>query len=509
MPDTCRVYDIFVVGGGINGCGIARDAAGRGHTVFLAEKNDLASGTSSASTKLIHGGLRYLEHWQFRLVRKALMEREVLWKIAPHIIKPVRFILPHHKGLRPAWLIRLGLFLYDHMGGRVLLPPTHTVDLRHDEVGEPLKPVFTKGFEYSDCWVDDARLVVLNAVDAQRRGAVIRTHTRVTGADYDDGVWIVHLENNKTGEAGHVRARVLVNATGPWVDTVLQTSTGQHGRHNVRLVSGSHIVVKKLFDHDRGYVFQNADGRIVFAIPYETGFTMIGTTDRDYHGDPDDAEMTADEISYLCHAAGEYFESPIEPDQVVWQFSGVRPLFADGASTAQEVPRDYVLRVDNRAGNSGLITVFGGKITTYRRLAEAALESVETILGAKGMPWTESTPLPGGDFAAGTLDKLTDQLSASFPFLDDTHAARLTRLYGTNARKLLSGARSEGDLGKHFGADLYAIEIDYLMENECALYAADVLYRRTKLGLHLDSHEVAQVRRFMDENRERIGQRSA
>ncbi|TMV13776.1 glycerol-3-phosphate dehydrogenase, partial [Rhizobium sp. Td3] len=351
----------------VNGCGIARDAAGRGYSVALAEKGDFASGTSSAATKLIHGGLRYLEHYEFRLVREALMEREVLWAMAPHIIWPMRFVLPFQKGgVRPAWLIRLGLFLYDHLGGRKLLPATKTLDLRRDVAGKPLKPVFATAFEYSDGWVDDARFVVLNARDAQQRGATILNRTRVVSARREAGLWRIETFDEKSGQAGVYTARMLVNASGPWVDTVLSGVFGRNNVHNVRLVQGSHIIVKKKFADPRAYFFQNPDGRIIFAIPYERDFTLIGTTDRDYTGDPANVRISAEETSYLCNAASEYFSEPVKTEDIVWTYSGVRPLFDDGASKAQEATRDYVLKVEGADGEAPLLNVFGGKLTTYR-----------------------------------------------------------------------------------------------------------------------------------------------
>ncbi|TIP36879.1 MAG: glycerol-3-phosphate dehydrogenase, partial [Mesorhizobium sp.] len=348
--DASPIHDIFVIGGGINGCGIARDAVGRGFSVYLAEMNDLASGTSSGSTKLIHGGLRYLEFYEFRLVREALMEREVLWKNAPHIIWPMRFVLPYAKGLRPAWLIRLGLFLYDHIGGRKLLPATKTLDMATDPAGKPLKPLFRKAFEYSDGWVNDARLVALNARDAADRGAVIRTRTMVVSARRESGLWTIKIQNVLTGEIEEVRARLLVNAAGPWVDQVLAKTVGQNDVHNVRLVQGSHIVIGKKFDDPRAYFFQNKDGRIIFAIPYEEEFTLIGTTDRDFPGDPHEVKISDTEIDYLCAAASEYFAQPVKRSDIVWTYSAVRPLYDDGASKAQEATRDYVLKADGGEG---------------------------------------------------------------------------------------------------------------------------------------------------------------
>jgi glycerol-3-phosphate dehydrogenase len=495
--EASPVHDVFVVGGGINGCGIARDAVGRGFSVFLAEMDDLASGTSSGSTKLIHGGLRYLEFYEFRLVREALMEREILWRNAPHIIWPMRFVLPYAEGLRPAWLLRLGLFLYDHIGGRRLLPATRTLDMRTDPAGKPLKPLFSKAFEYSDGWVDDARLVALNARDAADRGAVVRTRTKVVDARREAGIWRITLEDLRSRRSEEVRARLLVNAAGPWVDHVLINTVGQNDVHNVRLVQGSHIVVGRKFDGPRAYFFQNKDGRIIFAIPYEDEFTLIGTTDQDYRGDPQDVKITDGEIDYLCSAASEYFADPVKRADIVWTYSAVRPLYDDGASKAQEATRDYVLKAETVEGGAPVINVFGGKITTYRRLAEAMLERIEGFLGKRGRPWTATAPLPGGDFPPAGFDTEVSKLKASYPFLDARLARRLTRLYGTRARQMLGLARSNADLGRSFGGDLYEAEIRYLMENEWAVTAEDVLWRRTKRGLHLSREQAAALDEFM------------
>ncbi|MER8485414.1 glycerol-3-phosphate dehydrogenase [Mesorhizobium sp. M1322] len=491
------IHDIFVIGGGINGCGIARDAVGRGFSVFLAEMNDLASGTSSGSTKLIHGGLRYLEFYEFRLVREALMEREILWKNAPHIIWPMRFVLPYAKGLRPAWLIRLGLFLYDHIGGRKLLPATKTLDMAKDPAGKPLKPLFRKAFEYSDGWVNDARLVTLNARDAADRGATIRTRTKVISARREGGLWAVRLENTQTGDAEEVKARLLVNAAGPWVDHVLSATVGLNDVHNVRLVQGSHIVIGKKFDDPRAYFFQNKDGRIIFAIPYEEEFTLIGTTDQDYSGDPHDVKISDAEVDYLCAAASEYFAKPVSRSDIVWTYSAVRPLYDDGASKAQEATRDYVLKTDGGEGTAPIVNTFGGKITTYRRLSESMLEKIEGFLGKRGKPWTANAPLPGGDFPASGFDAEVANLKAAYPFLDARLARRLTRLYGTRVRMLLGLARSNADLGRNFGADLYEAEVRYLVQNEWAMTAEDVLWRRTKRGLYLSREQAAALDEFM------------
>ncbi|MCX8998415.1 glycerol-3-phosphate dehydrogenase [Rhizobiaceae bacterium BDR2-2] len=483
------VHDLFVIGGGINGCGIARDAAGRGYGVALAEMNDFASGTSSAATKLIHGGLRYLEHYEFRLVREALMEREVLWAMAPHVIRPMRFVLPFQKGgVRPAWLVRLGLFLYDHLGGRKLLPATRTFDLGGDPAGRPLKPLFRKAFEYSDGWVDDARLVVLNARDAAGRGALILSRTRVVAARRQDGLWRIETRN-AAGERTVHRARMLVNAAGPWVDGVLSGVLGRGDAHHVRLVQGSHIVVRRKFADPRAYFFQNPDGRIMFAIPYEQDFTLIGTTDRDYEGDPGAVAITDGEIDYLCAAASDYFAEPVRREDIVWTYSGVRPLFDDGASKAQEATRDYVLKVEAGDGEPPLLNVFGGKLTTYRRLAEHALEKIGAALGAKGRPWTAGSHLPGGDFAPQAFDAEVTALRLRYPFLGQRHAERLVRCYGTDAAALLGTARDAAGLGRHFGGTLYEVEVRWLVEREWAVTAEDILWRRTKQGLSLTREE--------------------
>ena len=497
---TETAYDVFVVGGGINGAGIARDAVGRGYRVGLAEMNDLASGTSSWSTKLIHGGLRYLEHYEFRLVREALREREVLWGMAPHIIRPLRFVLPYHKGLRPAWLLRLGLFMYDHIGGRRALPATRTLDLRTDPAGKPLNGDYDKGFEYSDCWVEDTRLVILNARDAADRGADVMVRTKVEGARREDDRWIVTLADQESGERREVTARMLVNAAGPWVDRVLG-STGYNGPRNVRLVQGSHIVVPRLYEHDRAYIFQNADGRIFFAIPYERDFTLVGTTDRDWNDDPADVAISDEEIDYIIEGANGYFARPVRREDMVWSYSGVRPLFDDGASAAQEATRDYVLKLDGRGGEGGdrapLLNVFGGKLTTYRRLAESALDLIGKGIGGRGRPWTRGATLPGGDFPMTGYDAQWRKLREAYPFLREDEAKRLTRLYGTVAADFLSGARSEADMGERFGDALTAVEVRHLMLREWAREPADVLWRRSKEGLRASEADEARLAEFM------------
>lgn len=487
-----QVFDLAIIGGGINGCGIARDAVGRGNSVFLCEMNDLASGTSSWSSKLIHGGLRYLEYYEFRLVREALLEREVLWQIAPHIIRPLRFVLPHHAGLRPAWLLRLGLFMYDYLGGRRLLPATRTVDLSRDPVGQPLVPGrFTKGFEYSDCFVDDARLVVLNARDAADRGAVIRTRTRAVEARRQGDCWQVLLEDTVTGAKSSIQARALVNAGGPWVEDVLNRGAGLNAKSKVRLVQGSHIVVPRLYDHDRAYTFQNADGRVVFVIPFQNDFTLIGTTDRDYDGDPSKVKASAEEIAYLCQSVNDYLAKSVKPEDVVWAYAGVRPLYDDGASEAKAATRDYVFEYD-APGGLPLLSIFGGKITTYRRLSEEALERLEQYLPGKAKPagWTGTTPLPGGDLDVSAIPALADELVRDNSFLSRALALRLAHAYGTRASKVLDKASSAADLGQVFGDTLTEREVRYLIAHEFARTAEDIVWRRSKLGLRLSADEV-------------------
>jgi glycerol-3-phosphate dehydrogenase len=495
-------FDILIIGGGINGCGIARDAVGRGYSVYICEANDLASGTSSQSTKLIHGGLRYLEHYEFRLVREALTEREILWKIAPHIIHPLRFILPYHKGLRPAWFLRLGLFIYDYIGGRKKLPATKTIDLTTDETGKVLSKDFSKGFEYSDCAVDDARLVVLNALDAFERGASINTQTKCVDMQRTEGHWAVTVEDQISKKQNKVTAKVIINASGPWADNVLETLHSTEHTKNIRLVQGSHIIVPKIYHHDRCYIFQNTDNRIMFAIPYQDHFTLIGTTDLEYDGDPRDTKITPDEIQYLCDSANEYFNQKISPEDIVSTFSGVRSLYNDGASKAQEATRDYVLRVDRPNPKvAPMINVFGGKITTYRRLAESMMERIEGLQEKstdinKGK-WTKTAPLPGGDFAIDDFESVCNNLQGKYNFLTNDQARRYIKLYGTRAKKFLKDAKSYQDLGKSFSNSLYQAEVEYLVQSEWARTAEDILWRRTKLGLLFNEKEQQMLEKWL------------
>ena len=485
-----QLFDLAVIGGGVNGAGIARDAAGRGARVLLLEAGDLAQGTSSASTKLIHGGLRYLEHYEFGLVRESLSEREALWAIAPHIIHPLRFVLPYVDGLRPRWLLRLGLFLYDHIGGRRRLPATRTIDLKSHPAGAPLKPGFGTGFEYSDGWVDDARLVLLNAKDAAERGADVRTRTRVSGAKRVDAGWEI------TTDQGTFRAKALVNAAGPQVLDV-ETSLGDAPEYSMRLVRGSHIVVRRLFDHPYAYFFQLADGRIFFAIPYERDFTLIGTTDRDQApGDP--VKASDEEIAYLCAGASEYFKTVVTPADVVWTYSGVRPLVDDGSGRPEAATRGYRLELSEPDKGAPLLSVYGGKITTYRHLAEEAVDLLRPRLPAlRGKGWTRSAALPGGDFAIDGLDPLKAGLAADYPFLSAPDVDRIARAYGTRARRWLGDAPGWQALGRDFGGGLTAAEVDYLRTEEWAVSAQDVLWRRSKLGLRLDTAQVAGLEAYL------------
>ncbi len=490
MNDT--LYDIAIIGGGVNGCGIARDAAGRGAKVLLLEGGDLASGTSSSSTKLIHGGLRYLEHYEFGLVREALSERERLWAIAPHIIWPMRFVLPHVKGLRPRWLLRLGLFLYDHIGGRRALPPTQTIDLRKHPAGAPLKPGFGPAFVYSDGWVDDARLVVLNARDAADRGATIRTRTRVDAVARENGVWSIR----SGAQAFHAKA--LVNAAGPAALDMLKL-TGEPTHRKMRLVRGSHIVVPRLFEHPYAYFFQIPDGRIFFAIPYQHDFTLIGTTDRDHEGPLSEVKASEEEIAYLCEAANAYFATAISPADVVWTYSGVRPLIDEGTGKPEAATRGYSFDLDLDAqGAAPVLSVFGGKITTYRHLAKDAVEKLKRHVPAlRGDDWTAQAPLPGGDFPMQGLEALKADLARDYPFLAGDTIDRIARAYGTRARVWLGQGGDAAALGEHFGHGLYAAEVDYLVAYEWATAVDDVLWRRTKLGLRLNPEQVQALEQYL------------
>lgn len=486
-------FDLAIIGGGINGTAIARDAAGRGMRVLLVEQNDLAAGTSSASSKLIHGGLRYLEHAAFRLVREALHEREVMLRMAPHIIRPMRFMLPPAPGMRSALWLRLGLFIYDRLGGRELLPGTSTVDLTHHPVGQPLKRTFRYGFEYSDCWVDDARLVLHYALDAKERGADIRTRTRCVRAERGNE-WQLVL--NTRGRRTTATARVLVNAAGPWIAQVAENVLRVPLAKPVRLVKGSHIVVRRNFKHDRGYTFQAGDGRVVFALPFADDFTLIGTTDRNFVGDVNSPAPNSDEILYLAEAVSVYFRETVSPHEVVWAFTGIRSLIDDGHDRPEDITRDYSLTVDERYGEAPVLTVYGGKITTSRKLAEAALARVGHFFQA--LPrWTAGSTLPGGDFAPDGFDVEVTRARNRWPFLEDKTARRLVHAYGTRIERVLGDAGSFAALGPRLTGDLTGAEVRYLAQHEWALSAEDVLWRRTKIGLVATAEETKAVADFL------------
>ena len=489
-----QTFDLLIIGGGINGAGIARDAAGRGLSVCLVEKDDLAQATSSASTKLVHGGLRYLEHYEFRLVRESLIERERLLAIAPHIIWPLRFVLPHDEGLRPKWLLRMGLFLYDHLGGRKILPPTRTLDLSAPPHAGLLQERLKRGFEYSDCWVEDSRLVVLNALDAAQRGADIRTRTECTGLAREGNQWIATLRA-PDGEST-VRAKQVVNAAGPWVDKVLGRALPSQRHANLRLVKGSHLIFPKVYEGEQCYIFQNRDDRIIFAIPYERDFTLVGTTDVGFEGDPSGIDISAEEARYICDAANEYFAEALSPADSVASYAGVRPLYDNAAASNSTVTRDYQFELDRGEDGTAapLLSIFGGKITTYRKLAEHALEK----LGAPGKSWTASASLPGGDMDPLAFDAFVAEIQAAYPFLEPATTLRLCRAYGTRVRNVLSNATSANSLGEHLGGGLYARELEYLVAHEFAHSAEDVLQRRSKLYLHLTEDEKARVAAWFD-----------
>ncbi len=490
--------DLLIVGGGINGAGIARDAAGRGLSVVLCDKDDLAAHTSSASTKLIHGGLRYLEHYEFGLVRKALIEREVLLRSAPHIMWPMRFVMPHDKGQRPAWMIRAGMLVYDYLARREILPGSGSIDLRTHAAGKPLRPEFTKGFIYSDGWVDDARLVMLNALDAAEKGAQVLTHTRCESALRDGEHWRALLRR-QDGSAVQVRARGLVNAAGPWAAQFLQQAVQRPSAKSLRLIKGSHIVVKKLFDHPYAYIFQNPDGRIVFAIDYEQDFTLVGTTDIEYTGDTDQVAIDQDEIAYLCQLTERYFRTPLTPADVVWSYSGVRPLLEDESSNASEITRDYSLAIDG--DSAPLLSVFGGKITTFRKLAEEAVDMIAPRLGNTRGPWTADACLPGGDLfgsvpqnrAVLEFDAYVHGLQKQYAWLAAKVVSRYARAYGSRIHTLLTGRQSLADMGEPLAEGLYPAELEYLMDFEWASSSADILWRRSKLGLHLPQETARKI----------------
>ena len=490
--------DLAVIGGGVNGAGIARDAAGRGLKVLLCEKGDLAEGTSSRSGKLVHGGLRYLEYYEFRLVREALIEREVLLRAAPHIIWPMRFVLPHSPEQRPAWMVRAGLFLYDHLGGRKLLPPSRRLDLRQAPEGKALKPDYKTAFEYSDCWVDDARLVVLNALDARQRGATVLTRTAAASARRHDGLWTVEMRH-EGGSASTVRARALVNAAGPWVEDIIGRVAGRNSRYKVRLVKGSHIIVPKFWDGPQAYLFQNDDRRVIFVNPYEDDLCLIGTTDIPYGGSPEEVAIDQREIDYLLRVVNRYARNPLSVSDIRASFSGVRPLYDNDADAdPSAVTRDYVFELDEAAGQPPLLSVFGGKITTFRKLAEQALDRLKHVFPAAGKAWTAAAALPGGDIPNADFATFLRQLQIEAPWLPADLADHYAHLYGTRARALIGSAKRLEDLGRHMGGLLYEREAVFLRETEWARTGADILERRTKHGLHLTSAERQDFARWME-----------
>ncbi|SFB55419.1 glycerol-3-phosphate dehydrogenase [Azotobacter beijerinckii] len=488
-----ELYDVAVIGGGINGAGIAADAAGRGLSVFLCEQDDLARHTSSASSKLIHGGLRYLEHYEFRLVREALAEREVLLAKAPHIVKPLRFVLPHRPHLRPAWMIRAGLFLYDHLGKRKKLPGSR--GLRFG-ARSPLKAEIRRGFEYSDCWVDDARLVVLNAMAAREHGAQVQTRTRCIAASRQQDHWHLQLER-ADGSSFSIRARALVNAAGPWVARFIETGLQQRAPYGIRLIQGSHLIVPRLYEGEHAYILQNEDRRIVFAIPYLERFTLIGTTDREYQGDPAQVRISEEETDYLLAVVNRHFKHQLTRDSILHSYSGVRPLCNDESADPSAVTRDYTLALSGTPGEPPLLSVFGGKLTTYRKLAEAALEQLAPFFPQMGPRWTAAAPLPGGE-EMGDGHELAARLRQRHAWLAPELAQRWATTYGSRTWRLLEDVSSPADLGEHFGGTLYAREVDYLREQEWARDAEDILWRRSKLGLFLNEKEQARLRAYLD-----------
>lgn len=497
-------FDLAVVGGGINGCGIARDAAGRGLSVLLLEQGDLASATSSASSKLIHGGIRYLEHYNFKLVRESLIERDIILNIAPHISRPVRFVFPHNPNMRPMWMIRIGLFLYDHLGGREFPGSRRIPDVRRDEAGRLLKPEFSKAFEYSDCWTDDSRLVILNARDAAANGAVVLPRTQCTRATSSGGAWHLETRDVRSGRARSFTARELVNAAGPWASAFLsgavEAELENPSRTRTRNVKGSHLVTKKWFDHDRAYILQSPDRRIVFVLPFEDDYALIGTTDMDHHGDPGQVNITDQEQHYLLDCVNQYFKHEVRESDIVATFSGVRPLYDDGASRAQETTRDHKLDYSKTLDGAGLLNVFGGKLTTYRKLAESALHTIERASRDMPPPWTANSPLPGGRFAPARRETLKREYAARYPFVPDDVLGRWFRSYGLDIDELLDGARSRDDLGQHFGAGLYEIEVSWMIAREWARTSEDILWRRSKLGLRMTDSEVAALDAWLDRN---------
>ena len=516
---TINNFDVFIIGGGVNGAGIARDAAGRGLNVGLADMGDLGNATSSASTKLFHGGLRYLEYFEFKLVKESLKEREVLLRSMPHISRPMKFVLPYHKditfepntpaskllsflmpwnrGKRPAWLIQFGLFIYDNLGRRKILPRSKTINLESDPSGEPLKDKFTKGFEYSDCWVEDSRLVILNARDAKAAGAKIMPHHEVIEARKTNEGWSVTVKNKLSLKISNFTCKLLINAGGPWVEQILINLTKSDSFGYVRLIKGSHIVTKKLFDHEKSYFFQGSDGRIVFAIPYESDFTLIGTTDVPHLNIKEHPECSLEEIKYLLNFVNEYFQKPVTKKDIVWSYAGVRPLYEDGSKSASAVSRDYFLDFKFNNNIAPILHIYGGKLTTYRKLAEAALDKVSVVFPNMKKKWTSESYLPGGDFEINSFEKIIQNIQKSHTFLDEALIRRLVRLYGTDSYKMLENKLKKNDLGQCFGSGIYAFEVDWGIKNEWVTSSEDFLWRRTKLGLYLDKYASKLIEEYI------------
>ncbi len=515
-----KKFDIFIIGGGINGVGIARDTAGRGLKVGLAEMGDIGSGTSSASTKLFHGGLRYLEHFEFNLVKEALKEREILLSAMPHISWPMKFVVPYNRGMlfdqsspssrllsffmpwnknkRPFWLIRIGLFLYDNLGARKILPSSRVIDLRTDPAGKPIKKKFTKAFEYSDCWVEDSRLVILNARDAYNKGAMILPRHKVISAKRKKNKWVIELKNQDSGESLTYFCKLLVNASGPWVKNVITNTLKINSSLSIRLVKGSHIVTKKLYEHEKCYFLQGKDGRIIFTIPYERDFTLIGTTEEVHKNIELNCSCSEEEKKYLLKFVNEYFDKPVTKNDIVWSYSGIRPLYDDGSNSSSAISRDYCLELDQNTLNAPLLNVYGGKITTYRKLAEAAFEKMHHLFPQSGKNWTEKEHLPGGDFEINGFEALVSDILKRYTFLEGSFANRLVRLYGTEVYKMLKSKKTIDDLGQHFGSTLYSFEVDWTLKHEWVTEVEDLIWRRTKLGLRLNSSQIHSVRQYIN-----------
>jgi glycerol-3-phosphate dehydrogenase len=500
METEQDIFDLLIIGGGINGAGIACDAAGRGLKVALCEQGDLGAATSSASSKLIHGGLRYLEHYEFRLVRESLRERDVLLAKAPHLVGRREFVLPHYNSSRPAWMVRLGLFLYDFLAQSSRLASTRTVDLGSDSMGAPLKEGIRKGFVYSDCWVDDSRLVIVNIMAAAEAGARIETRTRLEHAERNAGVWHATINDLRTGGETVWRARAMVNATGPWAEDVLEAKidNGGKAKYKIRLVKGSHLVVPRLYDAEHAYILQNPDGRVVFVLPFQDNYSLLGTTEIAFGGDPDEASMDADEARYICDSVNAYWGNPVSPDDAIWSFAGVRPLFDDDAGDPSATSREYVLDLQDADGQAPLLSIFGGKLTTYRRLAEQVLTRLKPFFPDMGKAWTQTGPLPGGDMKGGDFEEFSSTLGNDYPALDQPWLHDLARRHGTRARDILRPGETPDGLGRNFGAGLFQREIEYLVEREWAETADDVLWRRTKCGLAMTDEERLAVGDYMD-----------